>query len=408
MSISSVKHQSLTPLSSPNPLINWKQFNFVEGFSEASIMKGSVRSCLLKHTHFSFVVEESKELNNRQIFIEKIFEDVTSNCPKDEPLVVISIGSDRLLTEYILGKLLIENGFGHISFLLVDPIYLFSDKEALIALKDVLKDFRDKIEEAYVKTHKEKMSKENIKFLSRSQNILKYFPNNANVVVIESFPPYAKDLTTIRKHKLTEKNPEDLLATSYLLPQSQANAVTFIPGPHVQLLKSHGVKLKEAIPIMILKSGESAYYCDWGCKIQIDGTYHLSFSGEQEYLESVGFNREQKVQLTSGEVIFVKDLIPTIKQSIEKMLFEQIATIKGNDSKKELTQENITFLLTEAAKIIKNYMPDVDCFYSADYSIDLNNALNYISSHASHHYRKRFILTDDMAAPYKIEVTDIK
>jgi hypothetical protein len=43
-----------------------------------------------------------------------MLQDLTAHCPKDEPLVVLSLGSNKLLIEYILGISLIQHGFHNI------------------------------------------------------------------------------------------------------------------------------------------------------------------------------------------------------------------------------------------------------------------------------------------------------
>jgi hypothetical protein len=390
--------------------LKWSQFDLRESQSQGSIIKGTVENTLLKGTDLSCTTNsEAGQWKNRKIFMEKVSANIIAECPKDEPLVLISLGADRLLIEYILGKILIENGFREISFFLVDPSYVFSEGENQKAINDVLKDFRTGIESIYLNTHKEHFAKERIRYLSRSQNIAKYFPPNSNVAVIESLPPYAELIKDMQKYKVPEKKPEDLLVGGRIVPLSHANAVAFIPNQYAEQLNRSGAKLKDSLPLALFKSAQSkTYFCiDWGCKIQADGTYRLSFSGEEHYFESLGVPKDQRVELATGEIVTVDQWIPIIKKSIEHMLFKQIEDITGGTVQKQLSQKNITVLLEKVKQIAMRYMPGLNCFFLADYVLDRAEAMTFVSSHASLNYRKVFKLIADVDTSYKVTVDDL-
>lgn len=143
--------------------------------SKSTSTQEIVKNVQLNYTHLlSTVCTEAGQWRNRKVFIKKILNDLLTKCPKDEPLVLISLGSHHLLMEYILGKALIENGFQDITFMLIDPDYIFSDKEQLKIIKHVLTDFRENIESIYFKKFNRPFEKDRIRYLSRAQNISKY------------------------------------------------------------------------------------------------------------------------------------------------------------------------------------------------------------------------------------------
>lgn len=173
-------------------------------------------------------------------------------------------------------------------------------------------------------------------------------------------------------------------------------------------MKASGARLTDSLPLAIFKCAQSNFYLDWGCKIKSDGTYSLSFSGDEYYLKSLRISPDNPIKLATGEDIQAGQWIPTIKRSIETTLSEQIENIKGNDSQKLLSQENMTMLLEEVKKIVTLYMPGISCFFSADYVLDFDAVMSFLSKHAGHHYRKTFSLMADAVLGYKISINEIK
>ncbi|MGH2612525.1 MAG: hypothetical protein ACRDFB_05690 [Rhabdochlamydiaceae bacterium] len=397
---------------STSPLVRWEKFAFEKVSLSGAAINHNVENQQLKGTCLSCTIQmEVGRWENRKIFIERVLEDIVAKCPKEERLVLISLGAAYLLIEYILGKVLIENGF-NVSFLLVDPIYVFFEQEHRGRIQSVLKDFREKIEAVYHTKYKQTLPKDNIHYLSRAQHIDKYFPQGANVVVIESFLPYAEVIKEIDEWQAPKKNPEYLMAggVGHIVPAAHANGVALVPASYVRRIKTFGGTLRYFLPLLILRqtSSNAPFYIDWGCKIRPDGTYYLSFSGEEFYLESLDISPDRKIVLETEETVQASELIPKLQESIKTMLDKQIATIKGDNSQKKLSQEEITTLLKKVEEVATLYMPGIKCFFSADYVLDRDEAMAFISSHAGHHYRKTFSLMADKKERYRITVDEIK
>lgn len=197
-------------------LVRWEDFDLRVAKLSASIINRTVENQVLNGTQLSCTIDtEAGQWKNRKIYIESILADTIERCPKDEPLVLFSQGSAHLLIEYILGKTLIENDFSQISFILVDPTY---PPEDLQETNQVLKDFFESIESVFFNINKAPFDKGRIRFLSRSQNIAKYFPSGANVIVIESLPPYAELIKDMQKSQVPMKSPQDLVVGGRIVP----------------------------------------------------------------------------------------------------------------------------------------------------------------------------------------------
>src|SRR5687768_4401147 len=99
--------------------LNFDKFNLHNTKMQSSlIVSEKIDVKFLKGTQISFpICSDAGKFENRKEFIEQIFNDITQSCKKNEPLVLISLGSDRLLMEYMLGTLLLEIGF--------DQLYIF-------------------------------------------------------------------------------------------------------------------------------------------------------------------------------------------------------------------------------------------------------------------------------------------
>ncbi len=391
-------------------VVQWNQFSFQLVNEYGTLVKKLVEVRMLNKTNLACTTgAEAGQWENRQIFIEKIVADVAANCPKDEPLAIVSFGADRLLIEYILGKILIENGFRQISFFLIDPTYKFCPQERLPTYDNAKESFEEKIKSAYFDCYKEPLAPKRINCLSRAQNIAKYFPKNANVVVIESLPPYGEPVKEMHKSQVPDKSLEELMLGGHIVPADHANSVALIPKQYVTQLKNSGATLTDSLPVAIFKSSVSQanFIIDWGCKIRPDGRYHLTFSGEEYYFESIGLSGEMQVELAGGERVQVKQWIPTMKKVIEKDLSEQIKTMKAENPEDKLSQENLTTLLKKVSETATRYRSGLSSFFLADYVLDHDEAMAFLSSHASHHYRKEFTLKAGLATPFEIVVKEI-
>ncbi len=387
-------------------LVKWKDYDLRVAKLNASIINGTVKNTVLHGTQLSCTCEtEAGQWKNRKIFIQNILADIVGQCPKDENLVLISLGSDRLLTEYILGKTLIENGFCKISFFLVDPTYVSSSPDNLNSMRQVLNDFRTNIESVFLRKNKEHLSKDKIRFLSRCQNITKYFTAGAHVVVIESLPPYAELIKDMQKSQVPVKSPQDLIMGSHLVQSNQANTIAFVPKQYIKTMQESGANLTDSLPLAIFKCEQSNFYLDWGCKIMPNGNYSLSFTGEESYLKSYGISQD-RIQLVTGENIEAKEWIPGIRNRIETKLSMEIESLKRQNSQELLSQKDLTMLLEKVKEVAILHLP-VSCFFSADYVLDREVAMLFLSTNAGHHYRKTFSLMADADTGYKISVKEI-
>ena len=118
----------------------------------------------------------------------------------------------------------------------------------------------------------------------------------------------------MQKHQVPEKTPEDLLLGGLIVPSCHANAIAFIPKQYAEESSKSGARLSSSLPLAIFKShSASKFYMDWGCKIRSDGTYHLSFSGEEYYIEFLGISKNRQIMLATREVVQAEQWIPTIE-----------------------------------------------------------------------------------------------
>lgn len=406
---------TLSKVSSINDPFKWIDLLDIKNVkSYSASTTGTVDMKQLNHTNLQCTTcTEAGKWENRMIFIKQLLTDLISHCPKDEPLVLISLGSNHLLMEYILGKGLIENGFQKLSFFLVDPRYKFGNEEELQFVKSAFADFEKKINADYHKKYKEKFPKENIHYLSRAQNVGKYISNHPNVVVVESLPQYGETIKLTKQYNLLEKSPENLISECGLIvPPDHANAIQFVPVQQVKFLEQSGAKFTYCLPLAIsqldskLQPDRSKYYAvDWGCKIYSDGTFNLTFYGEKEFLQSLGISGDTKIKMNSGQIVIAKDWVLTIKASIESLLLKEVKLIKENGP---LLQEHLTSLLQKAKEIVLKEMPSAQCYFIADCVIDRAEMMSFLSSNVSYHYRKKFTLEADLESSYKITVEEVK
>lgn len=388
--------------------IKWEDFDLHITCSQANILVKVIENIVLKGTNLSCTI--SNECGNwmhRKSLIEKMFSDIVTHCPKADPLVIFSLGSNRLIMEYILGKLLIDEGFTNISFILGDPEYKFS-QDNLQNIKEIFKDFRSCIQSCYLDKHKAHFADSRIQFLSRIQNVSKHFPPHANVAIMECLPPNSLIAKIIKDRNLTEKSFDDMLIGGYIVPSTEANAMTFYPIQHEVHLRKNGAFLKDSFPIGIFElPSRTQYYIDWGCKIERSGTYRLSFTGKDEYLDSLNIRRDREIGFDMGKKILAHQWIPILEQELDTLLKKQIQEIKGTDPQKELTQENITTLLEKVKTVVELYMPKLLHFFpTADYALDRQEALSFIASQDSC-YRKVFTLHADHEIESNITVEEI-
>lgn len=394
-SLGSVSRSSCDQRQASASLVKWNMIPLIDlvGHSQFADKPNSVRA--LKESYLNCTVStDAAKWGNRVVFIERIVSDIFAHCPKDEELFIVSLGSNQLLLEYLIGKTLIEGGY-NITFLMVDPGYLAAREN--FSKLPYLKDFKIQIASVYENEHKVPFVEDKIKFLSRAPNIQKYFKENANVIVIESLPPYSEMIKEMKKYKIETKK-EDLLRGSRIVTIDQANAVSFVPAQSVKAWKEKGTDTSEWLPLSIHKLDASSPYInhfalpdfiiDWGCKIYNDGSYKTNFMGAPIYFASSTENDGQP--LSFEKVKLLSQWTFELNAGIGKMIDSRVNEIKAENPNIKLSQENVTDLLRRISEIAKTSLPFLDCFYMADYIVDCKEAMDYLASKAGHHYRKTF------------------
>lgn len=347
---------------------------------------------------------------NRLVFIKKIVEDIVKRCPKDEEVAIVSLGSGHLLIEYIIGKALIENDFQKISLFLIDPVYRFqSNQKEAENTKELFKEFRERIGSSYSDKWNEPFPKERIHYLSRAQNVEKYFVDNSNVVLLESLPPYGQIKNTMKKYNLLDLKPEEFFMGSLFVPAEHANAIAFLPSELKKTYLKVGATFNDSLPLVAFKNMKSnSNYCiDWGCKIYPNGKFFLNFFGGRDYYQSKGLSDDLSIVLPNGKEIISNQLIPSLKEIIEIALQQKIDLLKKGDPEKMLSQTEIMGLLTLVKEELYKFNFRCESFFLADYAIDRSGLVSFLSAKAGHHYRKAFSLTADPYTIYKIDETTL-
>jgi hypothetical protein len=400
-----VKHPNFVQGATNNAVspVKWENFCFINNkTNEARFLDNTRQACTIG--------ANVAKWKNRVPFIERIISDAIAHCPKDEELFLISLGSNCLLPEYIIGKTLIENGYSKIAFLMVDTNYL----AAQVGTRPHLDDFRREISLVYHSEYEEPFVQDKIKYLSKAQNIQKYFTASANVIVIESLPPYTESIKEMKLYPTELKKEEDLLCGGGIVPIDHANAVSFVPNPILNLWKSRSLDFSVNLPLMLCKIDTSSpfinsfpspkFILDWGCKIYKDSTSSVSFTGAKRYFASVveygSYHSLENVNILGERTI-------TLMKKIKEKINLRVKEIKLDNPNKELSQEDITNLLKEISNIAKESLPvQLECFYTRDFVVDRKEALEWLSVKASHHYRKRFQFLSHPETEYEIvEIT---
>ena len=187
---------------------------------------------------------------------------------------------------------------------------------------------------------------------------------------------------------------------------NQANSIAFLPQDVIKRMTDQKATFFE-IPIAIQKhSGtNSLFYIDWGCKIASDGSYRVSFTGHEDFVKALDLSPTKVCQMEDGTRCLVGEMFPMLEKSIRLHLDMKIKEMKGSDPNYSLSQEQISALLEIVRRQVQ--VPWIQSFYFADYIIDREEGLKFISTHASHHYRKNFLYTADADAIYKITIEEI-
>lgn len=371
-------------------IIDWKQYRFhtvnyntqTSRLTQYRVLKGTSLSCREDN--------DVAKWENRQAFLERILAETLAQCPKADPLAIVSLGSERLLSEAILGRELMKRGFKDISFLMVDPSYFYSAPEHLSDLKKACQDFRQ-----YLGVEESK-----IEFLSRAQNAQKYFREGANVVFIESLPPYSQIIAEIKKCGLPDVSPADLFVGGKVVPETEANAVAFIPDGYYSTVVEMGAKLTD-IPICIFRDSvaKKNFYIDWGCKIRPDGTVYTKFSDSDLYLASLGVPTTRSFRLVTGDTVPILEWIPRVQKAVEAALKEM------QSDKAQTTNAD---LLKKAQTVAVQHITGLHALFLADYTTDCTQLLGFLAEKAGT-FAKRFLFNCSHQAPgFEIAVIGIK
>lgn len=336
----------------------------------------------LKET--SFFCQSAYKWDNWQthkMFLEKLLNSVIAECPKDEPLILISLGSGGLLIEYLLGKVLVQEGF-NIQFRLVDPEYgdSLNREDLVLRLNHFI--------EAIRCVDERRFNSNTIKFFARAQDIFNDFTEGANVVVVETNPPHA----TLNSGYDQEK----LICGSYQVPKETANSLAFFPDFVADVIKkSPGFPSHSCLPLYKLKMIRSCFDFDWGCKIAQDGSYSINFLGDRFILDFFKSINEIIVQTNhsndSEEMYNLEAYVSFLKIGLEEIIRLEVSKFKNAD--KELSQEDIASILQEVEAFIREVLPKPTFFHLADYCIDRKETLSWLSLKAGYHYRKSFVLS---------------
>lgn len=272
---------------------------------------------------------------------------ISTSYSKNDPLCICSLGSAFLLMETILTITLITNGFKNIYILPADPHYSLKGNEA--TNNKLFTAFRTAIEAAYIKTHAVPLAKERIKFLSKGQNVVKYLPGKANVVVFKSIPPYAKILSDLAKIGIMQQ-PEHLLAGNIVVDPTCANALSFIPLTMAEKM-NETLPMSPSLPLTTFNTAKMRSYLDWGCKVYMDGTYRLIFQ---------------------GDLLLYSKMKNSLQQLVSSILTTELPIPRS------LTQEQITIILQKIQTTVSTQIEDLNHYYLRDYFTDFQETKKII------------------------------
>jgi hypothetical protein len=359
----------------------------------------------IENTFLSFCISTPAETTeNRLDFIKKIVGDIHQKCSKNEEIVLISMGCDHLLMEYLIGRALIENGYQKISFQLIEPTFRFTTLPPKHVQK-VRDEFNKWIGKAYAVKWNQPLPKDSIHYSPRAESVKNHFKNSPNVAFIECFPP-----TTVLKNSMTchiAIKPEELFTGSTFVPYEQANAITFIPKALVQQYKQAGIKLDHSLPFIGFKNAQGVTSCvDWGCKIYPDGKFFLNFFGAQDYYGEMSLGNFN-VTFPDGKRVPFNQLMKELKDLIEKTLKIKIDILKTDHPDRKLSQAEITTLLLSVTEQVADLELGWSIFFTADYAVDRSGLVEFLSKNASQHYRKAFSLEANPQNVFKITETTL-
>lgn len=237
-----------------------------------------------------------------QFIVDTVADIIQSGADPKKHTVVVSTKSKYLLPEYLIGRLIIERGFHHITFLMTDTHYkypsakaAFYKEEELIdaELRAARNDFKDRTQRFHGETTRGAGGL-TIQFLSSINNVKKYLPEGgAQVVKLDLFS----------KPKRFIENPQVSI--------EEANTIAFM--------------LDMECPV-------NPDRINWGCTIAADGTYSFVLDGFEEMTSWIS-----------------SDLVMGIKERLDLeitgYLDTEIFRLKKGNSENLLTQAKISHLI---------------------------------------------------------------
>jgi hypothetical protein len=391
----------LAPVNHPNP----QKMRWMESVPLLVINVPDKTTLLrLKDTQISCFIKDKYNtpavtFNSRFEFLQKITTEVTHGCQKkEEAIAVIFLGSLFLLTEFLISKSLIEEGYSNLHIFLVDPAYRYNKGPDGVGMTKARNEFRKQIENAYFTKYKRAFPKDHLHFLSRAQVVEKYFPaNHPHVLVIESLPDHAFQQYCQEKDNIPSAKPHEMFCHSQIVPQEDANAVAFMPTDVKETFS--GFSFDNSIP-STLYSIPHSFEC--GCKIDSHGSVSIHFFGFADYLK---LRSKYPVEIIS-------QLISNIQTTITQKMQTEIQNLRKDSPQRLLTQDEKSRLLALFQKLLNEIKPQelsLEFFFMADYDTDRSDLLSYLSSNAGHHFRKNMVLASDSSTGtgYKISTTTI-
>ncbi len=333
-------------------------------------------------------------------FVRHVLKQTIQNYPPKEPLALISIGSNYLMMEYLVARGLIEHGFQQLYVFPVDPDYLCDDTTVDTYYTQLFHDFRNQMEQVHQTKWLSPLPIEKLHFFSRAQNVAPYLQKhtrNANVLVLQCLPPYGEFIKGINQHKLPPQHEKDFIIGGGIVPDTKANAITFLPQSIIKEYRDNGFNIESlpSLPIPFFKYANTFTYLDWGCKIYSNGEFLIKFTGGQEHLLSKSIAPTHSFTLADGQTILSKDLFTKIQNVATEALKEEITRLKEDNPKLCLTQAQKTALLHRVKDIFSRYYGKFSSIYSCEYAVDCSDMLEALKDCTGPHRKSYALYTEN-------------
>jgi hypothetical protein len=326
-------------------------------------LEGSALSCDIS--------PEVGSWENRKIFLETMGNRVMQHCKQHEKLVIVSLGSNMLLMEYLFALWLFQKGYDNVFFFQIDSSYRFFPDAA----KVLLSDFRNKMSDAYQNTFHTPLPVERIHNFTNVSKVSKYteiFNEKPHVLLMECMPPDAVKFGPELRYE-----GKRVFVGSGRVPREEANTVVFLPDVMANIFEEQGQEVAcwPIFPVNISSKG-GGFLLNWGCKIYDDGKFLVTFSGSQEIYKDKPESAD-----------FFKD----IEFKLGQWFKEQIAIIRQDTPKRRLTQAEKTLLLESAVLQVSVFL-QMTPYYLTDYEIDRTTLRSFLSEHAGNQFRHNMVM----------------